>query len=104
EVEGALADHFGRPSPLVLVTDPGADPALDRPVRRASSVAPTSSSHGGAGRSPGAGNAGPTTADVDEEEDETVYFDESQLGEVADVGNLAEERLLQAFPGAEEVR
>jgi DNA polymerase-3 subunit gamma/tau len=104
EVEGALADHFGRPIPLRLVTDPGADPALDRPVPRAGSAAPTSSSQGAAGRSPGAGNAGPTTADADEEEDETVYFDESQLGEVADVGNLAEERLLQAFPGAEEVR
>ena len=34
EVEGALADHFGRPIPLHLVTDPGADPALDRPAPR----------------------------------------------------------------------
>ena len=39
-----------------------------------------------------------------DEEDESAYFDESELGEVADVGNLAEARLLQAFPGAEEVR
>ncbi len=34
EVEGALADYFGRPIPLVLVTDPAADPAVDRPAPR----------------------------------------------------------------------
>jgi hypothetical protein len=30
-------------------------------------------------------------------------FDESQLGEVADVDNSAQARVLEAFPGAEEV-
>ena len=112
EVEGALANHFGRPIPLVLITDPGSDSALDRPVPPAGSAAPVPSSEGGAGsasragRAPRArpGGARPTTADANEEEDESVYFDESQLGDVADVGNLAEARLLEAFPGAEEVR
>jgi DNA polymerase-3 subunit gamma/tau len=112
EVEGALANHFGRPIPLVLITDPGSDSALDRPVPPAGSAAPVTSSEGGAGSESRAGRASrarpggarPTTADANEEEDESVYFDESQLGDVADVGNLAEARLLEAFPGAEEVR
>jgi hypothetical protein len=30
-------------------------------------------------------------------------FEESELGEVADVDNSAQARVLQAFPGAEEV-
>jgi hypothetical protein len=30
-------------------------------------------------------------------------FDESELGEVAEIDNSAEARLLQAFPGAEEI-
>ena len=38
----------------------------------------------------------------DDQEDPMV-FDESELGEVADVDNSAETRVLQAFPGAEEV-
>jgi DNA polymerase III gamma/tau subunit len=38
----------------------------------------------------------------DDSEDLSV-FDESQLGEVADVDNSAQARVLEAFPGAEEV-
>ncbi|HLH29259.1 MAG TPA: hypothetical protein VKW77_10100, partial [Acidimicrobiales bacterium] len=98
EVERALADHFGRPVPLRLVVEPGADAA-------AGLASPTSAP----GRSPSStarrdedpSSAEPAGGADDEDLD---IFDESQLGEVADVGNLAEARVLQAFPGAEEVR
>ncbi len=43
--------------------------------------------------------------DPDDPEDhgDLSVFDEAQLGEIADVDNSAEARVLQAFPGAEEV-
>ena len=41
-------------------------------------------------------------AEEDAEEDFSA-FDEAELGEVADVDNSPEARVLQAFPGAEEV-
>jgi DNA polymerase III subunit gamma/tau len=102
EVEAALADHFGRPVPLLLVADPGADPATGGPPPPPRSSPPVPSTEGAGGRTSGAGTARGNPGR--DEEDETVYFDESELGEVADIGNLAEARLLQAFPGAEEVR
>ena len=40
--------------------------------------------------------------DPDDQDDPSV-FDETELGEVAEVDNSAEARVLQAFPGAEEV-
>ena len=45
----------------------------------------------------GAGCRGP-----DDLEDLSA-FDESELGEIADFDNSAESRVMQAFPGAEEV-
>jgi hypothetical protein len=39
----------------------------------------------------------------DADEEDFSAFDESQLGDVADVDNSPEARVLQAFPGAEEV-
>ena len=41
--------------------------------------------------------------DPDEPDDDPSVFDAAELGEVADVDNSAEARVLQAFPGAEEV-
>ncbi len=38
-----------------------------------------------------------------DDQEDSMVFDESELGEVADVDNSAETRVLQAFPGAEEV-
>ena len=37
------------------------------------------------------------------EEEDLSAFEESELGEIADIDNSAEARVLQAFPGAEEV-
>ena len=39
----------------------------------------------------------------EEEVEDLSTFDEAEMGEVADVDNSAETRVLQAFPGAEEV-
>ena len=90
EVEAALADQFGRPIPLVLVVDGGSitSPAADPDP----SDTPT-----GSARSP------MTTGAVQSGEIEDLSdFDADNL-EVVDVDNSAEARLLQAFPGAEEV-
>jgi DNA polymerase III subunit gamma/tau len=45
----------------------------------------------------------PAEAGESSEEDDLSAFDESELGEIADIDNSAEARVLQAFPGAEEV-
>jgi DNA polymerase-3 subunit gamma/tau len=42
-------------------------------------------------------------ADDLEDQSDLSVFDEAQLGEIAEVDNSAEARVLQAFPGAEEV-
>jgi DNA polymerase-3 subunit gamma/tau len=90
EVEAALADQFGRPIPLVLVVD-GA--STSSPVAERD---PSDSSTGSA-RSPVA----PRAVHDDEVED-LADFDADNL-EVVAIDNSAEARLLQAFPGAEEV-
>ena len=110
EIESALADHFGRSVGLVLVVDDGSDggpgphggpagPAASAPVRASTSPAPGS----------GPADVEPTRAVQDrrekgpEETEDLSVFDESELGEVADIDNSAESRVLKAFPGAEEV-
>jgi DNA polymerase-3 subunit gamma/tau len=86
EVEAALADQFGRPIPLVLVVDgvPAApvgptDDGAPEPVR----------------------STPPVASDPEDEEDLAVF--EADDLQVAEIDNSAEARLLQAFPGAEEV-
>jgi len=93
EVEAALADQFGRPVPLVLVVDgsPGA-PASgaggDRPDQDPPATAPSS--------------APPRPVEAVDPDEDLSAFDADDL-EVAEIDNSAEARLLQAFPGAEEV-
>jgi DNA polymerase-3 subunit gamma/tau len=87
EIEAALAEQFGRPVPLVLVVD-GAPPP------------PTPAPAGGAPSDPGP--TGATHAEPADEVDDLAVFEDDGL-EVADIDNSAEARLLQAFPGAEEV-
>ena len=38
-----------------------------------------------------------------DDHEDLAAFDESELGEIAEVDNSAEARVLEAFPGAEEV-
>ena len=96
EVEAALADQFGRPIPLVLVVDGSPEAPAPGPGaaghRDDDPPAPASP--------PAALGAHPARTD-DPEEDLSV-FDADDL-EVAEIDNSAEARLLQAFPGAEEV-
>jgi DNA polymerase-3 subunit gamma/tau len=88
EVEAALADQFGRPVPLVLVVD--GDPG------GAAAASPDSE----VDAPPAQGAARPTGSDDDAED--MADFDAGGL-EMADIDNSAQARLLQAFPGAEEV-
>jgi DNA polymerase-3 subunit gamma/tau len=127
EIEAALSEQFGRPIGLDLVVDPGAEPPGTRsgspPDRSRPSPATGPATGSGSVRGPDGADAtrspGPSTpvavatvgsdtggrhlGDGPEEIDDTDDFDESELGEVVDVDNSAEARVLQAFPGAEEV-
>ena len=85
EVEAALADQFGRPVPLVLVVD-GA------PL---SHVEPTDDA-------PEPARPAPSVATDPEDDEDLAVFEADDL-RVAEIDNSAEARLLQAFPGAEEV-
>jgi DNA polymerase-3 subunit gamma/tau len=85
EVEAALADQFGRPIPLVLVVD-GAPGAPVEPTDDGPEPNPP---------------APPVASDPHDDEDLAVF--EADDLQVAEIDNSAEARLLQAFPGAEEV-
>ncbi len=108
EIEAALSEQFGRAVGLELVVDPGAEPARSRPgsdpASQPSAVGWPRAAPRALWRRPTA-VAAPRPAEPDgysDDEDPSV-FDEAELGEVAEVDNSAEARVLQAFPGAEEV-
>jgi hypothetical protein len=90
EVEAALADQFGRPIPLMLVVDraPTAPSVADHDASDGSTISAQSPVAAGGAR--------------DDEVEDLADFDADNL-EVVEVDNSAEARLLQAFPGAEEV-
>jgi hypothetical protein len=115
EIEAALSDHFGRPVGLELVVDAGSDgpaagggsptdpeePHVAPPRRPDAASAPARRPATGAAE-PASLEHGGTGPDDDEAEDLSA-FDEDELGEIADIDNSAEARVLQAFPGAEEI-
>ncbi len=117
EIEQALSEQFGRAIGLELIVDPGAEaprtrtePSSDDPDGDPG-PAPVRPSVGTAGPSPAAtpSSAAATTpavppagSDIPEDLDDLSVFDE-ELGAIADIDNSAEARVLQAFPGAEEV-
>ena len=90
EGEAALADQFGRPVPLVLVVD-----GVSAPPPAAETAGPTDGPTGGPG-------IPATDAAVPADDGDLADFDADNL-EVVEIDNSAEARLLQAFPGAEEV-
>jgi len=90
EVEAALADQFGRPIPLTLVVD-------------GASTAPSTAEHDSSDVSSGSAQSQVAAgAARDDAVEDLSDFDADNL-EVVEVDNSAEARLLQAFPGAEEV-
>jgi len=112
EIEAALSDHFGRPVGVALVVDEGAalppadEAAADASPRPTAPSRPPRPARGDGGD--GVAPAGPAQAaaradDDDDDEEDLSVFDEAHLGEVAEIDNSAEARVLQAFPGAEEV-
>jgi DNA polymerase III subunit gamma/tau len=133
DVEAALSEYFGQPVDLTLVVDsggaegpaptesPSPDPAPAEPPAPGPSMpagAPEGTAESPADPPPPPSASDPTgpesprrpgddrhSGDEQEsaEEDDLSAFDESELGEIADIDNSAEARVLQAFPGAEEV-
>ena len=99
EVESALSDHFGRRVDIALVIDPGAAPAAPLGRDEASGSEPPSEVP--RGRARGSGKTAPPPIEPAPVED-SMDFDHSDL-EIAEVDTSAEARVLQAFPGAEEV-
>jgi DNA polymerase-3 subunit gamma/tau len=89
EVTAALTSHFGQPLQVRLVVDPGPAGAGDSEAREASA------------------NGGPAWSEDEEDLDELVDPDDSPVpaqGSSKDSAvSWATDRLLQAFPGAEEV-
>jgi DNA polymerase-3 subunit gamma/tau len=121
EIETALSDHFGRPVGLTLVVEPGAGSGSDPEesasrggapagtvTTRSSIPAPPGPEQGSARRPPVVPAPAPAPAPDHRGQpdsyppEDLVGFDETEL-EIADVDNSAEARVLQAFPGAEEV-
>ncbi len=131
EIESVLSDHFARHVGLVLVVDDGVAGAGGESIADEGTPAATADSRpsspspsaprqtpapavgaAGSGQSPRAGAAEPVLPgrpaggarpEDDRDIEDLSVFDESELGEVAEIDNSAEARLLQAFPGAEEV-
>lgn len=97
EVEAALATHFGRPVPLRLVLDSSASqgrtPRGDRPSRNESLT--------GAGGGVAGGEWIMQGLAGDEEDVEDL--DIGDLRDAPDAALTPEQRLIEAFPGAEEV-
>ncbi len=110
EIESALSGHFGRQVGLVLVVDSGSPAGGSDPAVSPSAAADSPSASVPAPPDPGAPSPRSSTPPpvhpeeraADEIEDLST-FDESELGEVAQVDNSATSRVMQAFPGAEEV-
>jgi DNA polymerase-3 subunit gamma/tau len=98
-VEQALAAHFGRPVPLELVVEDmpsgAGSPGRPSPGGRGPSGAPDLPANGSAAAPPPVDELG--TDDPDDDD-----FDPDDAG-LAPVESVAEARLLEAFPGAEEV-
>ncbi len=97
EIESALSDHFGRPVPLTLMVDSGSGTP---PAPEASPSLPSGKTTTAANAAAPASDRGAPAA---EQIEDLSTFDEAELGEAVDVDNSAESRVLEAFPGAEEV-
>jgi hypothetical protein len=108
EVEAALTAHFGRPVPLRLVLDEAG--AGISGAASAASSAPVAGARGTAGTGPGGGRgaqSGAGAADIPASPavvpDDPSSIDLDELIDAPGAVLSPEQRLLEAFPGAEEV-
>jgi DNA polymerase III subunit gamma/tau len=110
EIESALSGHFGRTVGLVLIVDSGTSAGGDDPVALPSAVAGSPPASAPGPTDPGASpprsltpSPGHAEEGAADEIEDLSAFEDSELGEIAQVDNSATSRVLQAFPGAEEV-
>jgi hypothetical protein len=97
DIEPALSEYFGQPVVLSLVVESVAVERVDDPPR------PGAGSPTGPDRSISSTDATPATPD-DEDTSDLSSFDDAEPASIVTVDNSAEARVLQAFPGAEEIR
>ena len=111
DVEPALTEYFGLPVELSLVVESGAGGRAEDAPRGGPGAPPEAATgtRAAAGRgiptplvqtSPSSG--GSSDAD-DEDAGDMASFRDAELGAVVNVDNSAEARVLEAFPGAEEI-
>jgi DNA polymerase-3 subunit gamma/tau len=109
EIESALSGHFGRQVGLVLIVDSGAPSGGSDPIEQPDAAAGPPPASPPAPPDPGTPprastpSPGHLEGGATDRVDDLAAFDESELGEIAQVDNSATSRVLQAFPGAEEV-
>jgi DNA polymerase III subunit gamma/tau len=104
EVESALSQYFGRRIRLGLVVDDAPSSGEDSPRPPSPPTPPTPRRTPDRSAAPTRSEAPPEEPDPvgsDDADDLSVFDDEP--GEVADIDNSVTSRVLQAFPGAEEV-
>jgi len=107
DVEPALAEYFGQPVRLALVVDGSPPPVVEEPPAIPSEPPPPAEPPRRVPPRPAAAEAAPVEPPpppVEDDPHDLADFDESELGEVATDDHSAPARVLQAFPGAEEVR
>jgi DNA polymerase-3 subunit gamma/tau len=113
DVEPALTEYFGLPVVLSLVVENQAGSGGQDVPRSARGATPETGggSRAGAGRgiptplahtAPSSGDAS-AADDDDEGTEDMASFHDAELGAVVTVDNSAEARVLEAFPGAEEI-
>jgi len=111
DVEPALTEYFGLPVVLSLVVEPEGGRQLDGAPRAGTGPAPEAEpgTPARAGRSTASprvqtsSSGGAPAADDDEDVGDMASFRDAELGAVVTVDNSAEARVLEAFPGAEEI-
>jgi DNA polymerase-3 subunit gamma/tau len=108
DVEPALTEYFGLPVALSLVVENDAGGSGDA-AARAGAGSPTAPAGGGSGRglptplpTPSPASALPA-ADDDEDPGDLAGFQDGDASPSVKVDNSAEARVLEAFPGAEEI-
>jgi DNA polymerase III subunit gamma/tau len=108
DVEDALSTHFGRRVPLMLVLDDGSRPDADGPApdgpRAGAGFGPSARDRVESGsHSPSAAPVWGSATPIADEDQDPRRFDLDELEDAPSAVLSPEQRLLEAFPGAEEV-